>query len=684
MNNTTPWWKRPLRVIQTNLQVLDTPRMDEARIAAQIEDLGANVLVVNVGGIYAWYPTSVPFHTVNPCLPKDRDLLQTLLSACHARGIRVVARFDFSKTSDRAYQSRPRWFARSADGAPQVVGALRPGNWDLLYTTCINSGYRNADVAAPVLREALSRYDLDGVFFNAPHAPNCHCETCKEKYLALYGEPLPESEKDWDPGWKSRCLYDNIAFLRKAIRQTRDVPVILYYGIASDNLYERLATCDMICAEPQDVLSLGWKEIPQSFKPALCIRLGRSEPSARPPFGIIHSCPGMDWRHVGLPPAEYLYWMSQVPANGGYIWHSITGIPDTIGDKRILECVKTINTRIRAVEGAMDGARSRAKLALLWDMHADDLSKAFGGQMSAPANGWAEALLSTQVPFDMLLPEQVLSGRLSRYRALILPTVPRDEALLAALEAFVEGGGRLLIECLQPLPERLARLLGLSCGGQRSEYLRASYLRFEPGAEFLRRGLGETPLLPHRGPTLYTDAVDAQVLCTLVPPFAPMEAVGAPPERASLPVEKTDIPLLTLRRAGEGRAAAVLFPLSALLSELKLRDHELLVRNLASELLGPALDVRLEPSVRGLQLMDYEAEDGSRLLHIVNGIGQRPLSDNLPLRVELSLRWQGEAPQVESLLCGAPEVKKLGEELRIRTAPVATWEVLRLFPREKP
>ena len=41
-----------------------------------------------------------------------------------------------------------------------------------------------------------------------------------------------------------------------------------------------------------------------------------------------------------------------------------------------------------------NGARSRAPVALLWDMHADDLSKAFGGQMTAPANGWAEAMLS--------------------------------------------------------------------------------------------------------------------------------------------------------------------------------------------------------------------------------------------------------------------------------------------------
>ena len=70
MCNERPWWKRPLRVIQTNLQVLDTPRMDEARIAAQIEDLGANVLVVNVGGIYAWYPTALPFTRSIPACPR--------------------------------------------------------------------------------------------------------------------------------------------------------------------------------------------------------------------------------------------------------------------------------------------------------------------------------------------------------------------------------------------------------------------------------------------------------------------------------------------------------------------------------------------------------------------------------------------------------------------------------------
>ena len=64
------WWQKPLRVIQTNLQVKDTPLMDPEKIAADIEALGGNALVMNVGGIYAWYPTRLSYHTLNPYLPK--------------------------------------------------------------------------------------------------------------------------------------------------------------------------------------------------------------------------------------------------------------------------------------------------------------------------------------------------------------------------------------------------------------------------------------------------------------------------------------------------------------------------------------------------------------------------------------------------------------------------------------
>jgi len=671
------WWHEPLRVIQTNLQVKDTGKMDPAKIAQEIYDMGGNVLVMNVGGIYGWYPSKVPYHTVNPYLPQGFDLLERMIEECHKRGVRLVARYDFSKTSDNVYQRRPQWFSRNVDGAGQPIGVLRPGAWDLLYQTCINSGYRNEEVAVKVLTESLSRYDIDGVFFNAPHPTNCHCTACQEKYYELYGTKLPEDEKQWDKRWKSTILKDNITKLNAAVKAVKpDIPTILYYAIASDNLYERLDTCDMICAEPQDVLSLGWKEIPQSFKPALCIRLGCSEPSIPRPFGIIHSCPGMDWRHTGLPPAEYMYWMSQVPANGGQIWHSITGFADTITDKRILKCVSDINHQIAKVQPAMHGAKSNAKAAILWNMDVGDQGKAFGGQVQAAANGWAESLLAEQIPFDMLLPEQVCAGRLKDYALLIAPEGIPEEGLYEAVKAFVRNGGNALIECAHTPNQWEAELMGINAHTQYSEYLRAAYLRFEENAEDLRSGgLENTPIIAYRGHMSYvTPKEGTEVLCTLVPPFAPMEAVGAPPERASLSVERTDLALVMQNAMGGGCVMSLSFGLSALISDLKLNEHMLLAANMVRKLLGKQLDVRTTP-LRGMQLMDY-AKGDMRILHVVNGVGQRPLSQNVPIPMHMELDWAGEMPKVTSLLNDVPQVKLEGGVLYITTAPVLTWDVL--------
>ena len=115
------WWRKPLRVIQTNLQVKDTSKIEPEKLAAEMQEMGADVLVYNVGGIYAWYKSEVPFHTVNPYLPEDGDLLEDVIDACHRRGIKFVARFDFSKAADTTYLQRPWWFARDKESNPQVA-----------------------------------------------------------------------------------------------------------------------------------------------------------------------------------------------------------------------------------------------------------------------------------------------------------------------------------------------------------------------------------------------------------------------------------------------------------------------------------------------------------------------------------------------------------------------------------
>jgi len=305
-----------------------------------------------------------------------------------------------------------------------------------------------------------------------------------------------------------------------------------------------------------------------------------------------------------------------------------------------------------------------------------DQGKAFGGQVQAAANGWAESLLAEQIPFDMLLPEQVCAGRLKDYALLIAPEGIPEEGLYEAVKAFVRNGGNALIECAHTPNQWEAELMGINAHTQYSEYLRAAYLRFEENAEDLRSGgLENTPIIAYRGHMSYvTPKEGTEVLCTLVPPFAPMEAVGAPPERASLSVERTDLALVMQNAMGGGCVMSLSFGLSALISDLKLNEHMLLAANMVRKLLGKQLDVRTTP-LRGMQLMDY-AKGDMRILHVVNGVGQRPLSQNVPIPMHMELDWAGEMPKVTSLLNDVPQVKLEGGVLYITTAPVLTWDVL--------
>ena len=125
------WWKEPMRVLQYNLQVQDTSGMNGEKLARETEEMAANVVVMNVGGIYAWYRSKIKYHHINEYLPEEKDLLQECISAFHKRNIRFVARFDFSITDDTTFLQKPQWFARRKDKSPYYRGEKRMGNWNL-------------------------------------------------------------------------------------------------------------------------------------------------------------------------------------------------------------------------------------------------------------------------------------------------------------------------------------------------------------------------------------------------------------------------------------------------------------------------------------------------------------------------------------------------------------------------
>ena len=146
------WWMdEPVRFIQTNLPE-NYSTLDARRLIAQVADFPANVLLCNMGGIVAQYPTQVPFHYASPFLPPGRDLFGDVLREAHARHIRVVGRFDLSKTQKAVYDAHPEWFFKRTDGGPAIYNGL--------YSACINGGYYR-EHAPKILAEALERYPVD-------------------------------------------------------------------------------------------------------------------------------------------------------------------------------------------------------------------------------------------------------------------------------------------------------------------------------------------------------------------------------------------------------------------------------------------------------------------------------------------------------------------------------------------
>ena len=105
------WWTDyPWRMIQTNLRETDMADIDAEAYAQQLADYGATVVTLNAAGIIASYQTKLDFQTQSPYLTGSS--LMEMIEACHKRGIRVIARTDFSKIREPIFEKHPDWAYR--------------------------------------------------------------------------------------------------------------------------------------------------------------------------------------------------------------------------------------------------------------------------------------------------------------------------------------------------------------------------------------------------------------------------------------------------------------------------------------------------------------------------------------------------------------------------------------------
>jgi hypothetical protein len=64
--------------------------LDVARFVAECVALHAEAVVFSAGGLFAFYPSEVPYHHVSPVIC-SRDLLQEVVTEARSKGLRVIA-----------------------------------------------------------------------------------------------------------------------------------------------------------------------------------------------------------------------------------------------------------------------------------------------------------------------------------------------------------------------------------------------------------------------------------------------------------------------------------------------------------------------------------------------------------------------------------------------------------------
>ncbi len=572
------WWMdEPIRLVQTNLRESDAG-LDARRLIAQVGDLHANALLFNMGGIVAFYPTKVAYHYPSTFLPPGRDLFGDVLSEARKRSIRVIGRFDLSKTQKPVYDAHPEWFFRSASGNPAIYNGL--------YSTCINGGYYRAH-AIEILTEALEKYEVDGLFFNMFGNPShdysgnplgpCHCDACRQKFQARFGRPLAK-EGDAEYGRFMRdCSHEVAEKLAGLIHRKRPNAAFLTYI---------QAYTDGIMSESNTSVTRPLPLWPYSASDNINRALG-SEPD-KMAFNLCMSFIDFPWRFATVPPAEIRLRLYQNMAHGAGPAFTMASIPDQEDRTALLA----------------------AKPVLAWHADHEDLylrQTNAGRVLLLGAGGGAYRglfkLLSEQhIPFTVSDNLNWLESRPGSFDLVLAPAgVP------ARLEDWVRGGGAVLATGTQAPAFGFARNGKLSAKTQ-------GYWRIRDHSLF--PSLRDTNLLFFDGEYLEMPGYEGGAL-TLIPP-----AMFGPPEKVWADKRESQVAGLIKQSHGRGTIIYVPWDVGSLYYRHGSQAHGWFVADLIDHLLKGKRQLRTNAHPLVEVTLMRQAGAGQRrertLVHFVN------------------------------------------------------------------
>lgn len=521
VDKAAPWYRTMLRCGQINFNERDPLTMKPEEWMDYWASLRIDAVLLNGGGIMAFYPTQVPYHHRSEFLG-SRDLFGEMTKAARAKKMRVVARMDCNYAYEEAFKAHPEWFQHNADGTPR-----RHNECPWLYKTCMFSTYFTEQMPA-IYREINQNYMPDGFYTNGWPGTEalevCHCENCQKIYREQTGGTPPETTDVHNPVYRRYydIYMDRIAAVWQLWQKTAQEHNAdsVYVG----NLGGGMRTV-------KDVKRLGevaaWFNADNQGRTGntpvwMCAQQGhvaRSVMNGRTVTNVVgsYSNSSIDWRHTSKPPAEMTIWAAQAAASGMVPWlHRLGG---QVQDNRWREPGHAFFDWLATNQAHFRNHTSLAEIAVLYPQKTiafygsnGTATRKLNGETIDSAEyleGMYAALLEGRFLFDFVHEDNLSAATLKKYKALLIPNAAfMSDAQCAAIREYANGGGSIFAtfetsrydEWGNPRPDfALKDLFGAGVSGERIGPLDNSYMSIDrehpilasfkdttilPGAEF--------------------------------------------------------------------------------------------------------------------------------------------------------------------------------------------------------
>lgn len=621
-----PWYESMRRCGQLNLNEHDPATLDVTKWIDYWASLQLNALLLNGGGIVAFYPTAIPYHHRSEFLG-TRDLFGELVTAAKAREMRVVSRMDCNYAYEDALRAHPEWFERNLNGSPRPHGE---SPW--LFKTCMFSPYFTDQMPA-IYREINSRYPVDGFFTNGWPSTGalsvCYCQSCQQVYRTIGGTP-PEETNATDPLYRryydvfmTRVVDVWTSWQRAVTEGGRESVYVgnLGGGIRTVKNLRRLATAAAwFNADHQ-----GRSGDTPIWDCAQQGRVAQAVMNGRPITNVTGSYSNSQptWRHVSKPAPEMTMWMAQTTASGMVPWlHWLGGAPE---DTRWQSVGRDFFTWLAREEPHFRNTQSIANLAVLFPQRTIAFYRSGARDRVTTSDylqGLYYALLEGRFPFDFVHEDDLSADRLRRYRALLVANAAYlEDSACAAIREDVGSGGFILATFETSRysgwgdPRKdfaLADVFGASVDGDLVAPHGNSYMRIEHSHPVIA-GFEGTALLPGPENRLPIRSTSSDRPALTVVPYYP----AFPPEMVFPRTPHTDSPAAIFRETGRSRIVYFAGDIDRTLWRSGNVDLSRVVQNTVRWLAGetPA-PVRIEgPGI--LETFAWQTEPGYAL-HLLN------------------------------------------------------------------